>query len=567
MPSRAVAKPKERLLVWFRVIPIIDNVSGAMDRTSASDESSARPRIAVFSGPNATITNAPPLVTSNKGRLPHEPQLGGRFDHLVAQELYEPVTLKIKRFSAHPLERDAKAVYHDPGQDYYEVELRPEDGPFPLPYVARRADGSPDGTPFEDADSRDPALGFGGRQFFYPDASRLFIEIDRSIAGRDEDGTGSPLSRRADFDFIRVLPPGGYTADGEVSGRDFFPYVPYPIAHRPRYQDLAKVTNTVHAALSTGHYAGGIWLEASPTLEETLYWLNLVVDTDLPIVGCASQRPHGQLANDGDRNIVDAVEYILSGERAGVVAVQEERIFAAREFKKADDRPGNYKATGGHGGILGSSGPPVTIWYRPAYKHTAESDVNLTRLGTRVSFLDRASDQESVEVEVKDAEGRLLADVIPRVHIVKYGAYMDEIGLDDPDDEVDIMARIERGLDEEGRGAAGSHPFHGFVFEGLSPYGFGSGSQREALAIAAFNGMPVVRVGRADPGGMVPPGRWPYGISGSNLDANKARMLLMASMLKLGRLPKATDPRAPSREERQALVSKVAEYQLIFDSH
>lgn len=526
-----------------------------------------RKRIAVFSGPNATITNAPTLVTSNKGRLPDEPQLPGRFDHLVAQELFEPVVVRIKRFSAHPLEEDAESVYHDPRQDYYEVELRPEDGPYPLPYVARRADGSPTGMPFEDGDTRDPSLDFGGRQFFYPDASRVFTEIDRTITGRDEDGAGSPLSRRADYDFIRALPPGGYTRNKEVSGRDFFPYKPYPIAHRPRYPDLARVANIVRSTLATGEYAGGIWLEASPTLEETLYWLNLLMDTNLPIVGCASQRPHGQLGNDGDRNIVDAVDYILSGERLGVVASQEERIFAARDFKKADDRPGNYKATGGHGGILGSSGPPVTIWYRPAYRHTVTSEVNLTRLPTEVQFFDRVSDQVPTRVTVKDSKGGLLSEVIPRVHIVKYGAYMDEDEANNPDDEVDIMARVERGLQEERRTGEGAPPFHGFVLEGLSPYGFGSGSQREALTIAAFSGMPVVRVGRADPGGKVPPGRWPYGISGSNLDTNKARMLLIASMLKLGRLPKAENPRLPTATEREALFTKVAEYQQIFDTH
>jgi L-asparaginase len=528
-----------------------------------------RKRIAVFSGPNATITNSPTLVTGNKGRLPEDRRLPGRFDHLVPQELYEPVVVRIKRFSAHPLEEDAADVYHDPRADYYEVELRPEDGPYPLPYVARRADGSPDGVPFEDDDLRNPALGFGGRQFFYPDASRIFTEIDRTVTGRDEDGGGSPLDRRADYDFIRALPPGGYTGRGEESGKDYFPYKPYPIAHRPRYRDLATATNVVRSTFSTGRCAGAIWLEASPTLEETLYWLNLLLDTDLPVVGNASQRPHGQLANDGDRNIVDAAEFIVSGrgEGLGVVAIQDERIFAAREFKKADDRPGNYKATGGHGGILGSVGPPVTVWYRPAYKHTSTSEVNLERLPAEVSFLDRAEDGAPTTIRVKDAGGGLLPEVIPRVHIVKYGAYMDEDGLDDPDDEVDIMARIERGLDEERRAAEGAPPFHGFVLEGLSPYGFGTGSQRTALTIAALSGMPVVRVGRADPGGMVPPGRWPYGVSGSNLDTNKARLLLTACMLKLGRMPKAADPRNPTPGERDALFEKVAEYQRLFDTH
>ncbi len=93
----------------------------------------ARPKIAVFSGPTSTIANSPALVTSNKGRLEGEKTLPGRFGHLVAQSLYEPVIVRIKKFSAHPMEEDAKDVYFDDGKDYYEVEIRPEDGPFLLP--------------------------------------------------------------------------------------------------------------------------------------------------------------------------------------------------------------------------------------------------------------------------------------------------------------------------------------------------------------------------------------------------------------------------------------------------
>ena len=86
---------------------------------------------------------------------------------------------------------------------------------------------------------------------------------------------------------------------------------------------------------------------------------------------------------------------------------QDERIYAAREFKKADDRPGNYKATGGHGGILGTVGPPVTIWYKPAYRHTASSDVNLSRLPDVVEFPEFADGDASVRVAVKDDTGAL----------------------------------------------------------------------------------------------------------------------------------------------------------------
>ena len=529
----------------------------------------AKPKIAVFSGPTATIANSPTLVTSKKARLPGEREIAGRYDHRVAQLVHEPVTIKIRKHSAHPLEDDAKAVYHDDGNDYYEVELRPEDGPYLLPYMARRANGTGQGAPFEDGDLQDAALEYGGRQFFYPDASRIFADIDRTISGRDEHGAPNILDLQADYDFIRALPPSGYTSKGEAAGKDYFPYKPYALSRRSRYRDLARVTNIVQSSLASGQYAGGIWLEGSPTVEETTYWLSLLIDTNLPIAGIAAQRPHGQLANDGDRNIVDAVGYVLSGQGNGLgaVGVQDERIFAAREFKKADDRPGNYKATGGHGGVLGTVGPPVTIWYRPAYKHTADSDVNLSRLPQELVFQDMAATASATTIRIKNDDGTLRPESIPRVSIVKYGSYMDEDDTQNPDDEVDIMARIQKALQDQ-RTADGSRPqLHGLILEGTSPYGMGSGSQMAALAIATFSGLPVVRVGRADPGGRVPTDRGGHTIAGSNLDANKARLLLIASMMKLGRLPKAADPRNPSKKEQDAVAAKLAEYQEIFENH
>ena len=75
----------------------------------AQPQLGVRPRIAVFSGPTATIQNSEPLVTSNKARqkygLPLRINADGspqRFDVLRAQRLAAPVTVYIEQFSAHP---------------------------------------------------------------------------------------------------------------------------------------------------------------------------------------------------------------------------------------------------------------------------------------------------------------------------------------------------------------------------------------------------------------------------------------------------------------------------------
>jgi hypothetical protein len=559
-----------------------------------------RPRIAHLAGSNATIQNSPPLVTSNKAREKYGlPPLTGpdgaplRFDALRAQRLAAPVTVYVEQFSAHPLERDAAELYGPPdgyvdasgtfhkerrGADdkpVYEITLRPEDGVYPLPYMARQANGHA----WEEDCAYPMAPEQQARQPFYPDGSRLFEEIDRLGVG--DKGIGNLISGRAEIDFYRVVPSSGYTKGlaaglrtdvgegdiaAEVRGRDFFPYRPYHLAPAPARPALARIANAVQRVLATGRYAGAIWTQGSPRIEETVYWLNLLVDTTLPICGNASQRPHGQLSNDGDKNIVDSIDYIVSRvwadeggcNRAGVVLVQDQQVFAARDVQKADARPGGYVATGGHGGILGAAGweGPAVLTYLPATRHTYRSAVNVTRLPAHVTGLLRSG---QTRVPIKDPHGEILESAIPKVTIVKDGNYTTDDSDDDPSREVDLLAQIERNLV--------AHPLAGFVVEGLSPYGrLTSAVRTRVMRRAAFSGMPVVLTGRGNAEGFVPPPTSPF-IGGRNLTATKARLLLMACLMKLGSVPAAADPEQPTPGEVEAVRTAIRGYQEVFDTH
>jgi L-asparaginase len=99
----------------------------------------------------------------------------------------------------------------------------------------------------------------------------------------------------------------------------------------------------------------------------------------------------------------------------------------------------------------------------------------------------------------------------------------------------------------------------------LTPYGsLGAGRRRIALR-AAYSGLPVVCVGRGNTEGFAT-GAPPF-VGGSNLTATKARLLLIASLLKLGSLPAAANPDLPTAAEVAATRAKVASYQSIFDTH
>lgn len=560
-------------------------------------------RIAHMAGPTATIQNTPPLVTSNKAREKHglparltEQGTAPRFDALRAQRLAAPAKVYVEQFSAHPLERDAAQLYAAPdgyiGADgsfsktqrqagdkpVYEIEIRPEDGLYPLPYMALQQDGSP----WEEEGTSPGAPATASRQGFFPDGSRSFEEIDRLGVGVD--GLAGVISAFADVDFHRVLPPGGYTqglpqsaradaGEGDIApetrGRDFFAYKPYHIPVQPPRPALARITNRVQRILADDRYDGAIWTQGSPSVEDSAYWFNLLIDTRKPIACNAAQRPQGQLSNDGPHNILDSVRYISSGvwndgsgaNRLGTLVIQEQQFFAAREVAKGDARPGGYVATGGHGGILGqiSHHGSVAVTYLPAYKHTHRSDVRLSQLPAAVECVKSEGGRlVRLPMPIKDSDGQLLETAIPSVSIVKDGAYTGLDWGDDPEIEGDLKALIAHKL------SLGM--LTGFVIEGMVPYGTMTSVARQKLMFrAVFSGLPVVRVGRGAPVGFADP--HPFLVAGSNLTATKARLLLFASLMKLGSLPAARDPANPTQAEIAATQKAVAAYQQIFDTH
>lgn len=557
-------------------------------------QAEAKPKIAVFSGPTATIQNSKPLITSNKARAQHNLPLlrdaSGEvipYDELFMQRLAAPVTVYIEQFSAHPLEADAAELFGQPDgyitadgsfsklqtaptdKPVYVATLLPEDGLYPLPYMARQRDGSA-----WDSTARRPGAPFEqSRQTFYPDASRIFEEIERS---------GTYLSSYASFDFYRPAPSAGYTkglpeakrtdkGTGDIPpeslGKDFFTYGPYAAStSRPH---LARATNIVQKAFDTGEYEGGIWFEGSPNIEDSMYWLSLLIDTEKPLVGNAAQRAHGYLSEDGDANIYESVRYITSRawvdsagkDRVGAVLIQDQQIFNARELQKADARPGGYTDTGGHGGIVGSVGYDVKLSFISTRKSTHRSELKLPLLPATVEAVARTDGGLSmVPFAVKAGDGSLLPSAIPYVTIQKSARWQtDNDAMSDPAGQVELLARLDAFLEQPVLG--------GIVAEGMVSSGGVIRPADAALERIVLSGFPVVKALRGNAEGFPRANEANLFIEANNLTATKARILLMASLLKLGSLPPAKDPTKPTPAEIEAIKEKLKAYQAIFDTH
>ena len=551
------------------------------------------PAVAVFAGPTATILNTDPPRTSRKARekygLPALRDWFGRpvtTDTLYYQRLAAPVTVYVDQFSAHPLEQDAAALFAPPDgyldaqnvfhaerrspadRPVYEIVLQPGDGLYPLPYMARRADGS----------AWEGSEGASGdfRQTFFPDAARLFEELERS--GSVLNGN---LSARARFSFFRAAPPGGYvhglpaarrTDQGagdvppEKAGVDFFPYG-YANTYPPPAA-LAVITNALQTALASGNFRGALWLEGSPRVEDTVYWLSLVIDTDALIVGTAAQRPNHRLSADGHQTVVDAVDFILSDawrdesghNRTGAVVIEDQQVFAAREVVKTAARPGGFATLGGHGGVIGSTTGP-TLTFLPNRRHGHTSEVRLTLLPVQLAGVRQGRDgrMTSVPVTVKDPDGKLRADAMPQVEGVDLSDWM--TGTTGPD-----IAAARRLVQEAVARCAAQSPLIGLVAESVQGGHFDQG-EVEALNAAALQGVPIVKAFRGANGGFVYSDPGNLLIEGSNLSSTKARVLLMACLLRYGSLPIPADPSHPTPPELAAIRARLALYQAVFDTH
>ena len=97
-----------------------------------------------------------------------------------------------------------------------------------------------------------------------------------------------------------------------------------------------KLATEVNALLAQPDVDGIAITHGTDTMEETAYFLNLVVKSDKPVVLTGSMRPSTSLSADGPLNIYNAVG-VASDERArgrGVLVVANDDIHAARAVTK-----------------------------------------------------------------------------------------------------------------------------------------------------------------------------------------------------------------------------------------
>lgn len=245
-----------------------------------------------------------------------------------------------------------------------------------------------------------------------------------------------------------------------------------------------SLARRINELLASPEVTGIVVTHGTDSLEETAYFLDLVVKSNKPVVVVGSMRPATSLSPDGPLNLVDAVHVAASPEAQGqgVLVVMNDEIYAARDVSKT--HVSQLHTFRSHDlGALGSVSSGVVTFYRKAVRHhTAATEFVIEQLPT-----------------------------LPRVDIIY--AYLGADG-----------ALIDAAV------AAGAR---GIVLAGMGQGG-GTTEQNEALQSAQEQRVVIVRSSRTGSGRILP--QSPAGlergvaITADNLNPQKARILLALAL-------------------------------------
>ncbi|HEY1364821.1 MAG TPA: asparaginase [Xanthobacteraceae bacterium] len=141
--------------------------------------------------------------------------------------------------------------------------------------------------------------------------------------------------------------------------------------------DWLDLVRKLHSIFEQDEADGIVITHGTNTLEETAYFLNLVLKTGKPVVLVGSMRPSSALSADGYLNVVNAVRVAADPQSAGrgCLVVMNDTIFNARDVTKNS----TYRVEAFESRDLGPLGfadadGKVVYYHQPARRHTTQTE-------------------------------------------------------------------------------------------------------------------------------------------------------------------------------------------------
>jgi L-asparaginase len=214
-------------------------------------------------------------------------------------------------------------------------------------------------------------------------------------------------------DLIKAVPHLGDLAD--LSGEQVANIGSQTMNHEVWLKLAARVN-----AVLQGDTDGVVITHGTDTMEETAYFLSLVVKSDKPVVLVGSMRPATATSADGPANLYNAVALAASSEAHGLgpLVVLNDEIHYAREAQKMNSTSLNtfQSPNRGRAGVMNVG--TIHLFSKNTAKHTTKSDFSVD--GKTIADLPRVEvvysyanlGPEIINFLVKDgAKGIVLAGV------------------------------------------------------------------------------------------------------------------------------------------------------------
>lgn len=146
-------------------------------------------------------------------------------------------------------------------------------------------------------------------------------------------------------------------------------------------QELLVLGKRVAELLRQDDVHGIVVTHGTDTLEETGFFLNLVIPSDKPVVLVGSMRPGTAISADGALNLLNAVSVAASTDARGkgALIVMNDEIHTARDVAKLINiKTGAFVS---QWGPLGMVVEGKNYWFRaPVKRHTTQSEFNIEQI-------------------------------------------------------------------------------------------------------------------------------------------------------------------------------------------
>ena len=171
-------------------------------------------------------------------------------------------------------------------------------------------------------------------------------------------------------------------------------------------ENLLQLGRRVAELADSKDVDGIVITHGTDTLEETAYFLNLVVRTAKPIIVVGSMRPGTALSADGALNLYDAVNVAASKDAGGkgVLVTMNDEIQSGRDVSKVVNI--KTEAFKSQWGPLGMIVEGRNYWFRaPVKRHTTQSEFNIDEI-TALPAVEIVYGYGSVPATAIDAFGK-----------------------------------------------------------------------------------------------------------------------------------------------------------------